>query len=332
MKILNRTLVALSLIIIPQSSLAEETANPLRPAHTYSIVARDAATGQLGAAVQSHWFSVGSSVIWARPGVGAVATQSFVEPSYGPLGLDLMEAGKSAPQALTSLMASDAHTDVRQIAMVDHNGEVMNHTGSNAIAEHCEIAGDGFSVQANMMLNSTVCAAMAKAYQASTGDLAERMMLALEAAQGEGGDVRGKQSSAMIVVSGDASLPAWGGRIIDLRVEDSNDPIIELRRLLKVARAYTKMDEGDGYVTAGDFEKAVQSYSAAEAMIPDNHEMVFWHAATLAGAGRVEESLPLFDKAFAMWPLWRELVTRLPVVGLLPDDPDLMAKILEKRD
>ncbi len=301
---------------------------PLRPAHTYSIVARDAATGELGVAVQSHWFSVGGSVAWARPGVGAVATQSFTEVTYGPLGLELMAAGKTAEEALTALLAGDQHTDVRQVGMVDANGNAANHTGENAIIAFCDLTGEGYAVQANLMEKPTVCAAMADAYENTEGDLAERMMAALEAAQAEGGDIRGKQSAAMLIVSGDATLPAWGGRIFDLRVEDNNDPILEMRRLLTVARAYRLMDEGDGYMTVGEVEKAVEAYSAAEAMQPENHEMIFWHAVTLASIGRAEESLPLFARAFKMWPLWRELVTRLPIAGLLPDDPALMEQIL----
>jgi len=301
---------------------------PLRPVNTFSIVARDPETGELGAAVQSHWFSVGSTVIWAEPGVGAVATQSFVEPSYGPLGLQLMRTGKTAAQALTALLAADEHEDVRQVGMVDADGNVANHTGSNAISEHCAIAGDNFSVQANMMWKPTVCSAMASAFAKAEGDLAERMMVALEAAQGEGGDVRGKQSAALLVVDGDISKPAWSGREFDLRIEDHATPLLELRRLLTMARAYRLMNQGDEYMTNGDTENAVIAYSSAEALVPDSHEMIFWHAATLAAAGDVDESLPLFRKAFAMWPRWRDLVQRLPASGLLPDDPELMERIL----
>ena len=308
--------------------LAGETDRPRRPVSTYSIVARDTGTGQLGVAVQSHWFSVGSIVIWAEPGIGAVATQSFVEPSYGPLGLQLMRAGKSAGQALTALLAADEHEDVRQVGMVDASGDVANHTGRNAIAEHCRLTGEGYAVQANMMWKPTVCSAMAEAFESSEGDLAERLMLALEAAQGDGGDVRGKQSAALLVVSGDHALPAWAGREFELRVEDHVSPLKELRRLLKMARAYRLMNEGDEHMTNGDVEKAIAAYSRAEALVPDSHEMIFWHAATLAAAGDVEDSLPLFKKAFEMWPLWRELVQRLPASGLLPDDPELMGKIL----
>jgi uncharacterized Ntn-hydrolase superfamily protein len=300
----------------------------LRPVNTYSIVARDAETGQLGVAVQSHWFSVGSMVLWAEPGIGAVATQSFVDPNYGPLGLQLMRSGKTASQALTALLAADEHANVRQVGMVDANGVIANHTGENAIDEHCEIAGEGYTVQANLMWKPTVCTAMVAAYESADGDLAERMMLALEAAEGEGGDIRGKQSAAMLVVSDDRSQPAWGGRIIDLRVEDLAEPLVELRRLLTMARAYNLMNEGDEHMTVNAIEEAVEAYAAAEALVPDSHEMIFWHAATLAGAGRVDESLPIFAKAFALWPQWRELIPRLPASGLLPDDPELIEKIL----
>ena len=315
-------------LLLSAAGQAEERKKPLRPVNTYSIVARDAATGQIGAAVQSHWFSVGSIVIWAEPGIGAVATQSFVEPSYGPLGLQRMRAGENAEQALNALLVLDEHTDVRQIGMVDSQGVVANHTGENAITEFCDIAGDEFTVQANMMWKPTVCSAMKTAFENSEGDLAERMMAALEAAQAEGGDIRGKQSVALLVVSGDDSEPAWGGRIFDLRIEDHAEPLLEMRRLLTMARAYQLMNKGDEHMTNGEVADAIEAYSGAEALVPDSHEMVFWHAATLAADGRVDESLPLFAKAFEMWPLWRELVQRLPASGLLPDDPELMQKIL----
>lgn len=324
----SMTSVLSASLLIVGTVQAQQVERPLRPVHTYSIVARDPGTGQMGVAVQSHWFSVGSIVSWAEPGVGAVATQSFVEVSYGPLGLGLMRAGKTAAQALTSLLAGDEHTDVRQVAMVDAAGNVAVHTGEHAIIEACDRKGVGYSVQANLMLNSTVCDAMVRAYEATRGDLAEKLMAALEAAQSQGGDIRGKQSAALLVVSGDRNLPAWGGRVFDLRVEDHADPVMELRRLLTVARAYNYMNEGDEHMTQGDVEKAVEAYGKAEALTPGNHEMVFWHAATLAGIGRVDEALPLFKKSFEMWPDWRTLVPRLPASGLLPDDPALIKKIV----
>lgn len=303
----------------------------IRPNHTYSIVARDKTTGELGVAVQTHWFSVGTSVAWAMPGVGAVATQSFTERSYGPLGLEMMAAGKSASQTMKALLAADDHTDVRQVGMVDANGTTAVHTGEHAIIEHCHHAGEGFTVQANLMLNATVCDAMIKAYTSSDGDIAERMMLALEAAQGEGGDIRGKQSSALVVVSGDATKDRWNGTNFDLRVDDNPDPIKELRRLLTVAHGYKAMQAGDDYWTQGKVKEALASYSKAEEMMPDSHEAVFWHAATLAAGGYVDDSLPLFARAFKMWPAWRELIPRLPASGLLPDDKAILDKILNAK-
>ena len=325
----RRTLImTLVLLVFSQSAFAEP--RPLRPVNTYSIVARDTATGQLGVAVQSHWFSVGSLVLWAEPGIGAVATQSFVDPAYGPLGLQLMRAGKSAEEALTALLAVDDYARMRQVGMVDAGGVVANHTGDMAIVEYCDVAGDNFTVQANLMWKPTVCDAMEAAFTGSPGDLAERLMAALEAAEGEGGDIRGKQSAALLVVSGDRSQPAWGGRLFDLRVEDHPEPLVELRRLLTMNRAYNLMNEGDEHMTVGAIDKAVEAYSGAESLVPDSHEMVFWQAVTLASVGEIDASLPLFERAFAKWPLWRELVPRLPASGLLPDDPDLMEQILAK--
>ena len=320
--------VALIATLAYASAALSDSPRPLRPAHTYSIVARDAETGELGVAVQSHWFSVGSDVAWAEPGIGAVATQSFIEMSYGPLGLELMRAGRPAEQALNALLSTDEHANVRQVGMVDSNGNVANHTGEKSISAYCDMTGEGFAVQANLMLKDTVCAAMAEAYKNTEGDLAEKLMAALEGAQAEGGDIRGKQSAALVVVSGRTDMPKWKGRIFDLRIEDHPDPIGELRRLLTTARAYKLMNEGDAHMTAGDIEAAVKAYSAAAAIVPTSHEMIFWQAATLAAIGRVDDSLPLFKKAFDMWPDWRMLVTRLPEAGLLPDDPELLRKIL----
>jgi uncharacterized Ntn-hydrolase superfamily protein len=327
---ISQTYLAVLFILVSMSALAD-TDRPLRPVNTYSIVARDAETGELGVAVQSHWFSVGSRVSWAEPGVGAVATQSFIDPNYGPLGLQLMRAGKTASEALAALLAIDEHANVRQVGMIDANGVVANHTGDSSIADHCDIAGDNYSVQANMMWKPTVCEAMAAAFEAADGDLAERMMVALEAAQGEGGDIRGKQSAAMLVVNNDRSLPPWGGRVIDLRVEDHAEPLAELRRLVTMNKAYNLMNAGDEYMMLGEIDNAVDAYGGAEKMVPDSHEMIFWHAATLADAGKIDEAMPLFAKAFSMWPRWREMIPRLPASGLLPDDPELIEKILSAK-
>lgn len=307
--------------------LASLAAAAERPVATYSIVARDPATGELGVAVQSHWFSVGSIVSWAEGGVGAVATQSFVEPSYGPLGLALMRAGKSAPEALAALLAADPNRDVRQVAMIDTAGRVAAHTGARCIAAAGHATGAAFSVQANMMDNDRVWPAMKAAYEAAQGDLADRLLAALDAAEAAGGDIRGRQSAAILVVRPVASGKPWADRRIDLRVEDHPQPLVELRRLLTLARAYERMNRGDELATESKWSEASAEYAAAAAMAPHIVELPFWHAATLAAAGRLEEARPLFADVFAREPKWRELVRRLPAAGLLPDDPKLIAAI-----
>ncbi|CAN5189025.1 hypothetical protein BH18GEM1_BH18GEM1_19630 [soil metagenome] len=301
---------------------------PSRPVATYSIVARDPATGELGVAVQSHWFSVGPIVPWAEAGVGAVATQSFVDPSYGPLGLALLRAGRSAPEALEGLLAADPHPEVRQVAMIDAEGRVAAHTGGKAIIAAGHETGENYSVQANLMEKPTVWPAMARAFEAAEGDLAERMLLALEAAQAEGGDIRGRQSAALLVVSGEPTGKPWVDRIFDLRVEDHPTPLEELRRLLTLSRAYREMNAGDEAMAENDIEAAVGHYDAAMERVPDNAEMAYWTAVTLAGVDRVDEALPLFERAFAADPRWAVLTARLPAAGLLPDDPALLERIL----
>jgi uncharacterized Ntn-hydrolase superfamily protein len=302
-----------------------------RPVHTYSIVARDSATGQLGVAVQSHWFSVGPIVPFVEAGVGAVATQSFVDPGYGPLGLELMRAGKSAEEALRAMLAGDANPEVRQVAFVDARGNVAVHTGDKAIEAAGHKRGRGYSVQANLMLKPTVPDAMARAYESTRGDLTERLLAALEAAQAEGGDIRGSQSAAIIVVNGRSTGRPWADKLFDLRVEDHREPLKELRRLVHLARAYQHMNAGDEAVTRNDVATALKEYATAQQMVPDsltNGEMVFWHAVMLANTNKVEESLPLFRRAFAQDPNWAELVKRLPRAGQLPNDPRVVQRIL----
>ena len=312
--------------------LKPDTTTSSRSVHTYSIVARDPATGQLGVAVQSHWFSVGSVVPWAEAGVGAVATQSFVDPSYGKNGLDLMRAGSSAPEALNMLLAKDAARDVRQVAMIDARGRVAAHTGVKDIPAAGHITGVNFSVQANLMLSDTVWPVMATAFTSAKGDLADRMMAALDAAQSVGGDIRGQQSAALIVVTGKPTGRPWSDRVFDLRVDDSPEPLKELRRLLVLQRAYNHMNAGDLAVENKDNEGALREYSAAAALVPDNLEMVYWHAVALVNMGRVDQSLPLFRRVFRADKNWLTLTPRLAKVGLLPSDPAVLGRILKAND
>ncbi len=301
---------------------------PARPAHTYSIVARDPQTGQLGVAVQSHWFSVGSAVPWAEAGVGAVATQSFVRIEYGPEGLDAMRRGAAAPDALARLVGADPGRDVRQVAMVDAGGRVAAHTGARCIRAAGHQTGKGWSVQANLMLDASVWPAMAAAYESARGDLAERMLIALEAAQAQGGDIRGRQSAAMLIVKGESSGKPWADKVLELRIEDHPEPIKELRRQVTLWRAYEHMNQGDLAVEKNDIDAAVAHYGKAEALFPEMDEFVFWHAATLAQKGRLDDALPLFAKAFRLQPGWFLLAPRLPDVDLLPRDKAAMERIL----
>ncbi len=295
------------------------------PAHTYSIVARDPQTGEMGVAVQSHYFTVGSIVPWAEAGVGAVATQSFVEVTYGPLGLELMKAGKSAPEALRSLLASDEGREVRQVAMIDANGNVTAHTGGKCIADAGHHVGNNYSVQANLMSNATVWPSMAKAFESASGSLAERMLAALEAAQAAGGDIRGEQSAAILVVSGKRTGVWWKDRLIDLRVEDHPHPLQELRRLLKLQAAYHHEDRGDVFVAEKKLEEALKEYEAAAQLAPENDELLFWYAVGVYTAGDEARSLELFREVFQRDRRWIGLVDRLPASELLP--AEAVAKI-----
>ena len=284
---------------------------------TFSIVARDPVTGEMGIAVQSHWFNVGAIVGWSESGVGVVATQSFVNPSFGLRGLELLKAGKSPKEVVEELTASDSGRDFRQLAVLDTRGWTSSYTGKKCIQSADNIAAENFSVQANLMLNDKVVPAMYESFKNSTGPLAERMIAALEAAQSAGGDIRGMQSASIMVFKGQTSGKPWEDKLIDLRVEDNPEPIKELKRLFNVQRAYEHMNNGDLAVEKGDMALAMKEYSTAESMFPDNAEMKYWHAVTLANNGRVDESLPLFKAVFAMDKNWLELTPRLPKSGLL---------------
>jgi uncharacterized Ntn-hydrolase superfamily protein len=273
----------------------------------------------MGVAVQSHWFSVGSIVTWAEAGVGAIATQSFVDPAYGPRGLDLMKSGLTADKALKSLVEVDDGRDVRQVAFVDTSGKVAAHTGAKCIESAGHHVGEGYSVQANMMINDKVVPAMAKAYESTKGNLADRLMAALEAAQAVGGDIRGKQSAAMLIVKAESTGRPWADRVLELRIEDHPTPIIELKRLLTVHRAYQHMNAGDVAVEHEDLELAMAEYGKAADLLPDNVEVQYWAAVTLATSSNLEKALPMFERVFAADANWIELTKRLHKPGIIPD-------------
>ena len=287
-------------------------------AHTYSIVARDAKTGEMAVGVQSHWFSVGSIVSWGKSGVGVVATQSFVNPAYGPQGLELMEQGKKPSEALGILLAQDEGKEYRQVAFLDTSGNSAAHTGENCVESAYHLTGENYSVQANMMLNNTVVPAMQKAFlEHKNLPLAERVLKVLQAAQAAGGDIRGKQSAALIVVGPEKVENSWEEKKIDLRVDDHEEPLVELERLLKVARAYEYMNRGDLAMENNNIDKALEEYGNAMKLFPENLEMQYWTAIALANSGRMDEAKPIFEAVFAEDENWKEMTRRLPSAGLL---------------
>ena len=286
-------------------------------AHTYSIVARDTVTGEMGVAVQSHWFSVGTGVSWGKSGVGVVATQSFTNPSFGPRGLHLLENGLTAELAMKAMLEVDEASSVRQLAILDVNGNVAAHTGKDCIDEAGHYVGDNFSVQANLMEKATVWPAMAEAFKTTKGTLAERMLAALEAAQKEGGDIRGKQSAALLVVSGEKTEGPWNDKLIDLRVDDHETPLKELRRLLVIQQAYHFMNAGDVAIEKGDVKGAKSMYQKAQQLNPDNIEMKYWYAVTLANNNEYSAAKPIFNDIFKKDRHWQTLLRRLHKVNLL---------------
>jgi len=297
--------------------------------HTFSIVARDAKTGEMAVAVQSHWFSVGTVVSWGEAGVGVVATQSFVNKSFGLRGLELLKQGKSPQEVLDILLSDDKGKEFRQVAIVDKLGRVASHTGKSCVDVASHSNGDGFSVQANMMLNDKVVPAMEKAWKENESlAIAERMIEVLKAGQQAGGDIRGKQSAALLVVSPQKTTTPWEDRLIDLRVDDADAPIPEIGRLLKVFRAYEHMNKGDLYVEKNEMQKAMEEYNLAMKMFPDNLEMQYWTAITLANNKDVMKAASMLDAIYKKDANWRELTKRLPKAGLLTVSEKDMKELL----
>lgn len=313
---INKTYL-LALLLLTQITISAQYPHSDPLASTYSIVARDSITGEMGIAVQSHAFSVGSIVGWGEAGIGVVATQSFVNRAYGPDGLKLLKSGKSPLEVIKILTASDSARDIRQVAVLDMQGRTASYTGKKCIQAAGNIAEKNFSVQANLMLNETVWPAMAKAFKETQGPLAERMIAALEAAQKEGGDIRGMQSASILIVNPVATGNIWEDKPIDLRVEDHTQPIEELKRLLNLYRAYEHSNLGDLAVEKNDLTLAEKEYGLAEKMLPDDIEMKFWHAVSLVNKGKTDEALNLFKTVFAKDANWSILISRLRKSELL---------------
>jgi uncharacterized Ntn-hydrolase superfamily protein len=292
---------------------------------TYSIVARDPDTGELGVAVQSHWFSVGSIVTWAQPGVGAVATQANAEAAYGPNALALLADGVPAPDALARLVAADPGGSSRQVAVVDAEGRVGVHTGSKCIAYAGHITGPGVSCQANIMVSDRVWPAMLDAFETGAGSrsLTTRLLDALDAAEREGGDLRGRQSAAILVVPAEGE--PWRA-LVSLRVEDHPEPLPELRRVVKLHEAYGLAGRADELLNAGRHDEAARLYVQASDCAPDNHELLFWAGLGTVQAGDLDGGVAKVERAIALQPAWRDLLPRLPA-ELAPAAPRVLARL-----
>jgi uncharacterized Ntn-hydrolase superfamily protein len=293
-------------------------------AATYSVVARCPTSGDMGVAIQSSYFSVGTEAPWAEAGVGAVATQSIVEVSYGPKGLASLSEGASPEEALSALTKADAGQPLRQVAIVDAQGRVATHTGAMCVPAYGDQQGDGYSVQGNMLDSDDVWKAMGPAFEAVSGDLADRLLATLDAAEHAGGDVRGRQSAALLVVSGDRPANPWEGRRIDLHVEDDPHPLEELRRLLSIRRAYDLFEEARDLLGQGDLEGGLQKVELARELKPGDPQLAFWAGLALGSAGRDEEARRLLDEAFSVSEGWRELARRLRDIGFYSGDPNLI--------
>ncbi|NLX11490.1 MAG: DUF1028 domain-containing protein [Chloroflexi bacterium] len=287
---------------------------------TYSIVARDPATGQIGVAVQTHQMCVGAIVPWLLPGVGAIATQSLANVSFGPMGLALLREGVPAPRVLDALLATDPDVHRRQVAVIDANGQVNAWTGAGCIAEASHYVGEGYSVQANMMTSATVVGAMHAAYDNAQGDLAQRMLAALQAAQIEGGDIRGMQSAALRVVPADRSAPAWRFDY-DLRVDEHARPVEELARLVRLGRAQVLDGEGYEAFEQDRRDEALAKWAEARALAPELEEIAYWQALTLADkpadlSAALDILRPMLDQDERRQH-WIDLIRRLQACGLL---------------
>ncbi len=317
---MKKIFITLMLLILFYEAKAQKAPIQDDFAHTYSIVAFDEKSGEMAVGVQSHWFAVGKVVPWAKAGVGVVATQSFVNVDYGIEGLKLVESGAKPNEAFKELMSKDEGAAFRQVAIMNNLGEVFAFTGEQCIAEASHFVGKNFSVQANMMANSKVVPAMVEAYQTNNDlPLAERVLATLKAAQDAGGDIRGMQSAALVVVDSkisDGMKPEV--KKIDLRVDDAAHPLDELERLLVVHRAYEFMNEADVALEKKNFSKALDLYLEAEKLQPENIEIQFWKALAMMQSSEKEKGIRNMKKIISKHPNWQHLLYRLVQVDVVP--------------
>ncbi len=302
--------------------------NRMEPfANTCSIVAKDEKSGELGVAVQSHWFAVGTAVPWVKPGVGVIATQSFVKMEYATYGLEMMAKGESPSSILKTLVKKDSTPEIRQIVMMDKKGEIQAYTGKKCVKESGHITGKYFSVQGNMMQKKDTLEKMADAFESRKGPLSIRMLNALSVADLENGDIRGKQSACMKIVSPELPKHQWDGTLVDIRVDDHQDPINELGRLLRINSAYQHMNRAELALSKKDMEEAFNQYAEAQKLYPENDEICFWQAISLANIGKYYEAYGILYILFDKEPHWKELTKRLIYAEVLNARIDFIEKI-----
>lgn len=321
--------VFLSILIFPSLIMGQFVHNePF--AHTYSVVAYDPETGDMGIAVQSHWFSVGTSVAWGEAGVGIVATQSVVNFGFGPQGLALLKSGLHPQVVLDSLLKGDPGRDMRQVAILDSKGNVAVSTGSTCVRAAGHVKGGNYSVQANLVQSPAVWEKMSTTYENTTGTLGERLLATLDAAQAMGGDIRGTQSATLLIVRNKPTGKIWIDRKVDLRIDDSENPLKDLKRLYRIQSAYDAMNLGNDALTKGKLDIADDYYTKAHQLYPENGEMLFWYAVELAGMGEINRALPHFKTVFNSDERWRSvLLPRIVEAGILNVKDDVLAKIKE---
>ena len=301
---------------------------------TYSIVARDPETGRFAVAVQSHFLGVGPVVPWLEAGVGAIATQASVNIAFGPIGLEMLRAGQTAAEVVASLTRADERSAIRQLGVVDAEGRTAAHTGAECIPACGHRVGDGYTVQGNLLERDTCWPAMADAYESALArgePFVERLLLALEAAEREGGDVRGRQSAAIMVVEGEVRPTSWrghlwGGRVMDLRIEDHPDPVPELRRIVTMQLAYDLSDDDGEGARAG--MSSPERYARSRQLAPEAYELVFWRGVELATGGDVEAGRRELGIAFAADTRWRTTLQHLADAGREGVTPELAASLL----
>jgi uncharacterized Ntn-hydrolase superfamily protein len=296
-------------------------------ASTFSIVAFDPITKDLGVAVQSRYFSVGSVVPWAESGVGAIATQSFVNVSYGPRGLELLKEGLNVEDVIGRLTRDDEGKEFRQLGIIDSKGNASAFTGWRCLEWAGSIVGKNYTAQGNILAGEDVVKGMSQKFESTKGELADKLVAALEGGQEGGGDARGRQSAALLVVRKNVGRAGYGDRYIDLRVEDHPEPIAELKRLLVMHRVYRLIDDGEEKMATGDPEGGLSMIKEAVSLGPSIDDAHIDLGVIYLKLGKRDEALKAFGQALKLNPRMKTMIKQLPGAGLMEKDPEIFKEL-----